>query len=431
MFVVDSDRGRRSLRRRYGRWQRPPRVFPLALVALLAAGCGQGQLQQTKEEKLSQAKTPPVVRVVSARMHSWAKSVRVQGSLVGDEQAVVGAKVAGRVREVKVDLGSVVRQGQVLCELDPDDFDLRVQQVQAQLEQARSALGLSPNEPDSKLDRQKAPPVLQEKALMEEARSSVERARPLVSQKIMTNEELQQREAALRVAEARFNAALNGVDEKIALIGVRRAELAVAKKQQQDAVTVAPFDGMVQERHVAAGVYLNVGQPVVTLVRTDPLRFRAGVPERQALEIDVGQHVRLMIEGQADATAARVTRISPSLDLSNRSLVIECDVPNSDGRLRAGLFAEAEVMVDPNAQALTVPASAVSEFAGVEKLWVVKDGQAQEREIFTGRRDRDLIEIVRGLADGEMVISNADQGHAGKVAVATEPVVGPMNQGGE
>lgn len=407
------------------------RCFPLAIAAF-AAGCGQGQLQQTKEEKLAEAKTPPAVRVVSARMHAWAKSIRVQGSLVGDEQAVIGAKAAGRVREVKVDLGSVVRQGQVLCELDPDDFDLRVQQVQAQLEQARSALGLSPDELDSTLDRQKAPPVMQEKAMLEEARSSVARAKQLVPQKIITNEELQQREAALRVAEARFNAALNGVDEKIALIAVRRAELAMAKKQLSDAVTVAPFDGVVQQRHVAAGVYMNVGHSIVTLVRTDPLRFRAGVPERQALQIEVGQNVRLLIEGQADLAEARVTRISPSLDLSNRSLIIECDVPNADNRLRCGVFAEAEVLVDPNARCLALPARAVSEFAGVEKIWVVADGQAQEREISTGRREGDLVEIVRGLEAGETVISNADQGHAGKVAVVTEPGSGAVNNiGGE
>ncbi len=86
------------------------------------AGCGTGQLEKTAEEKLTTGKATPVVRVVSARLHAWPKSIRVQGSLVGDEQAVVGAKVAGRVAEVKVDLGTVVRQGQVLCSLDPEEF---------------------------------------------------------------------------------------------------------------------------------------------------------------------------------------------------------------------------------------------------------------------------------------------------------------------
>ncbi len=282
-----------------------------------------------------------------------------------------------------------------------------MQQAQAQLEQARSALGLKPDEPDSKLDRLKAPPVLQEKALLEEARFSVDRAKQLLErpQKIITNEELQQREAAQRVAEARFNAALNGVDEKIAVIGVRRADLALAKKQQADAVTVAPFDGVVQARHVAPGVYVNIGHSIVTLVRTDPLavpRRRAGAagPRDRA-----GQLVRLWIEGHAEVAEAKITRISPSLDLSNRSLIIECDMPNAGNRLRAGIFAEAEVLVDPNAQCLTVPARAVTEFAGVEKVWVVIDGQAKEREILhrtpgeghrrdcawtRGRRDRDL-----------------------------------------
>jgi multidrug efflux pump subunit AcrA (membrane-fusion protein) len=113
-------------------------------------------------------------------------------------------------------------------------------------------------------------------------------------------------------------------------------------------------------------------------------------------------------------------------------LIIECDVPNPGNRLRAGLFAEAEVLVDPNAQSLTVPARAVTEFAGVEKVWIVADGQAQEREIRTGRRERDLVEIVGGLEAGETVISNADEGHAGRVAVSLEPVA-PLNgnSGGE
>jgi RND family efflux transporter MFP subunit len=395
------------------------------------AGCGQGQLQQTAEEKKNAAQATPTVQVVSARLHAWPKTVRIQGSLVGDEQAVIGAKVAGRVKEIKVDLGSVVRKGDVICTLDPEDFDLRVEQSKAQLEQARSALGLTPDESDSSLDRMKAPPVLQEKALLEEARASVVRAKQLVSQKIITNEELQQREAAERVAEARFNAALNGVDEKIALIGVRRAELAVALKQQIDSVTLAPFDGIVQDRHVAPGVYLSLGEQIVTLVRTDPLRLRAGVPERQALQVEMGQLVRIWVEGQPDPVQSQVTRISPSLEMRNRSLVIECDVANPARRLRAGLFAEAEVMVDPNAQVLCVPAQAVNEFAGVEKVWVVTDGEAAEREILSGRREGDMVEVIRGLQPGETIISNADQGHPGRVAVSTQPATQNAHLGGE
>jgi RND family efflux transporter MFP subunit len=321
----------------------------------------------------------------------------------------------------------------VLCQLDSEEFDLRVQQALAQLEQARAALGLKPDEPDSSLDRMKAPPVLQEKALLEEAKFSVERAKQLLErpQKLITTEELQQREAALRVAEARFNSALNGVDEKIALIGVRRADLAMARKQQNDAVTVAPFDGVVQVRHVAPGVYVSVGEPIVTLVRTDPLRFRAGVPERRALEISVGQMVRLSVEGQPEPMQSKITRLSPSLDLTNRSLVIECDVPNAENRLRAGVFTEAEVLVDPNAQSLTVPARAVTEFAGVEKVWVVIDGEAKEREIVTGRREKEIVEVIRGLEPGETVISNADEGHAGRVAVSLETSAALNHTGGE
>jgi RND family efflux transporter MFP subunit len=345
--------------------------------------------------------------------------VRTQGSLLGDEHAIIGAKVAGRVREVKVDLGDVVRSGQVLAALDTEEFDLRVEQAEAQLTQVRASLGLKPDDLDSMLNPLKSPPVMQESALLDETRLSVERARQLSRQNVITVAELDTAEAAFRVAEARFAAALNGVQEKIALLAMRRVELAMARQVQTDSVIVSPFAGVVQERHVAPGVYLNVGQSVMTLVRTDPLRFRAGVPEREAMRVRPDQTVRIVIDGEPEPLVARISRISPALDMSSRSLVIEADVPNPDGRLRCGLFAEAEILVGQEERTLAVPATAIREFAGVEKVWVVDDGKAREQQVQTRRRNADWIEIVDGLKPGVQIVSDADQGHAGPVQIAT------------
>jgi RND family efflux transporter MFP subunit len=252
-----------------------------------------------------------------------------------------------------------------------------------------------------------------------------------VQQKIITTEELQQREAARNVAEARYAAALNGVDEKIALLSVRRAELAQAKRAQTDAVTLAPFDGIIQARHVAPGVYVNVGDEIVTLVRTDPLRFHAGVPERQAMLVAIGQSVQLDVEGVDEPVTAKITRMSPALEMSSRSLIVEADVPNPQRKLRSGLFAEGEVVVDPRAQVLSIPASCVSEFAGVEKVWVVADGVAKEQRITTGRRHADRVEIVRGLEPGAMVIADAEEGHTGQVVIAGDGDTAAQLGGGE
>lgn len=346
----------------------------------------------------------------------------MQGSLLADEHAVVGAKIAGLIKEVKVDIGTAVQRGQLLATLDTEELDLRVQKAQAQLEQARAKLGLKPAEPDEKLDRQHAPAVLQEAALLEEAKGLMTRARTLAGQRAVSLEELQQREAALRVAEARYTSALNNVEEQVAALAVHRAELALARQAQADARIVAPFDGVIEERPVAPGVYLQIGDPVVSLVRTDPLRFHAGIPERQAMQVRLKQKVQLYFEGEPAPLLATVSRISPALDRSNRALAVEVDLSNAGGHLRSGLFAEAEIIVDSKARVLAVPASAVVEFAGVEKVWVVKNGVAKEKPIRSGRRNHELVEVLEGLAVGDPVVSDARQGLAGPAAPGAQSV---------
>lgn len=384
------------------------------MVCVLSLGCQSSSAQNESAARTTESPTVSVA-VTQARLHPWPTRVRVQGSLIGDEEAIVGAKVAGRVKDIAVDRGTAVQAGQILARLEPEDFDLRVSQAEAQLAQVRAKLGLENGTPDEKLDRLKAPPVMQERALLEEARFLHERGRTLLAQRAGSLEDLQKSEVALRVAEARYATSLNTVDEQIALLGLRKAELALAKQQQADAIIKAPFQGIVQERHVARGVYMEAGHMVVTLVRTHPLRFRAGVPEREAARVRADGDILVYLEGQAEPIAVKVSRVSPALDLGSRSLIIEADVPNPGGRWRAGLFAQADIIVAPDAQALAVPEGAVTEFAGVEKVWVVQEGRAVERRIQTGRRERGLVEILHGLERDNRVLAEAGKGHAGPV----------------
>jgi RND family efflux transporter MFP subunit len=239
----------------------------------------------------------------------------------------------------------------------------------------------------------------------------------LAPSNIVTAEELDQCRAELEVAEARYRSALNGVEEQIALIGVRQTELALARQARVDAELRAPFAGCVQQRHVAPGAYVQIGQLIVSLVRTDPLRFRAGVPERQAARIQEGQPATIRVEGLETPLQGSVSRISPALDASNRSLTVEIDVPNPNARLRVGVFAESEVVVEPDARSVAISAGCVRDFAGVEKIWVVDNGQAIERVITTGRRDGDWVEVLAGVAAGETVVSRPEEGLAGPAVV--------------
>jgi RND family efflux transporter MFP subunit len=400
---------------------RPPGKLAWLLVFGLAPGalgCGSHAASGAAQQATGPAGPPPVVRVTTVALQSWPQVVRVQGTLAADEEVIIGAKVAGRVKTVPVDRGTEVGANAVLAELELEEFDLRVKQAEAQLEQVRAKLGLEPGERDETLNRFKAPPVVQEQALLDEARFLLARARGLLRQNAVTVEDVQRLEAALRVAEARYASALNTVDEQIALLATRRAELALARQQRTDAVIRAPFSGFVQERHTAPGAFLNVGDPVVVLVKTDPLRFRAGVPERESARVAVGQSVRIHVEGRTEPLTATVTRISPALHPASRAVIIEADVPNPGGRLRAGVFAEGDIVVDPAARVLAVPAAALTEFAGVEKVWVVRDGTAREQRVRTGRRERGRVEILDGLAAGDVILADARQGRAGPVTVA-------------
>jgi RND family efflux transporter MFP subunit len=190
-----------------------------------------------------------------------------------------------------------------------------------------------------------------------------------------------------------------------------------------DASIVAPFDGIVEERRVSPGEYVQVGQAVLTLVSTDRLRLTAGVPESKARPIKSGQRVEIRIAGRPKPVAAVVSRVSPTVMLTSRSVRIEADVANPDLELQAGLFAEADIIVDPHSETLALPASAVSRFAGVQKVWLVAEGKARQQTVRTGREADNRIEILDGLAAGDMVVRNAAEGHDGPVIAVEKKAV--------
>ena len=390
----------------------------LCLAVPLLIGCGFGAHADTTKRETKATELPELkAAVVRVESTLWPATVRTQGSLIADEITVVSAKVAGRVNQVNFDLGDLVPSGAIIATLDDSDSKLEVALAEAQLVQARSALGLALDEPVESLNPSNAPPVREAKAVWDETRARVARVRQLQlnTRNAVTQEEYDQAVAAEGAAEARHAAAINAVKEKIALIHVRTSELNVAKQRLADTLIHAPFDGLVQQRQVAHGSFVQVGDPFVTLVRTGVVRFRGTVPERHAHRLALGQQVRLKIEGVAEPRIAQMTRISPSVEEASRSLAFEALVNNADGSLRTGLFAEAEVVVDPNAQALIVPRSALIEFAGTEKVWKLVGGQSKEQIVQTSRRTDQIVEITSGLAPGDEVLAKAALGRVAKV----------------
>jgi len=321
-------------------------VLFLFCLSLLAA-CKQGNLTAAPAGK-GGAGGPSLpskqVGLVNSEARKLARTVTAPGTLAADEQATLSFKVAGRLNQLKVDLGTSVRKGQTIGQLETSDFNGRLQQAEAALQQARVRLGLQPQGDSDRIETENTALVRQARALLEEARLNLERGQQLVRQGIQSKAELDRVDSAFKVADSRYQDAVEEVRNRQAVLLQRRSEVALAQQQLVETTLLAPFDGAVREKRASMGEYLAAGTPVVTLVRLHPLRLRVEVPEREALGIRAGQSVRVTVEGEEGQDySGRVARLSPAFQEQSRTLIIEAEVDNQQGKLRPGSFAKAEI----------------------------------------------------------------------------------------
>lgn len=367
---------------------------------MVSAACGGASSAASRNAGTAAAAE---VKTITVQREPVARSVTVSGTLAAEEQVTLSFKVTGRVEELRVDLGSTVRRGDTLARLTPTDFELRLRQAEAALQQARARLGLDPSGETDAVDLDQTALVRQARASLNEAKRQRERIATFVERGISAKADLEAADAALEIADGRHQDALEEVRNRQAVLAQRQSELALARQQLDDTVLRSPIDGVVRERQVFAGEYRAAGTPVLTVVRQHPLRLQLAVPERSSTALRVGQRVMVSVEGDPETHEGRVTRVSPAITEGTRTLAIEAEVPNADGRLRPGTFAKADVITDES-PALIVPQSALVVFAGVEKVLVVKDGTAHEQRVRTGTRTGDRIEIVEGLTAGDSII---------------------------
>ena len=159
------------------------------------------------------------------------------------------------------------------------------------------------------------------------------------------------------------------------------------------------------QRLANPGEFVQTGTPLAVIAAVNPLRLRLEIPERQSTRVRPGQRVRVTVGGSTNVHSAEIARVSPILIQANRMLLVEADVPATP-ELRPGLFAQAEIIVEENDPALCVPDAAISSFVGIEKVFVVKDGKALEKNIRTGRRRGDVVEVLSGVTAGDAVVLN-------------------------
>ncbi|HJY30282.1 MAG TPA: efflux RND transporter periplasmic adaptor subunit [Pyrinomonadaceae bacterium] len=401
----------------------------LITVAAFIAACGGSKANVRKEET---ANTPPPavdVTTATAIKRDLPRFFEATGSLAGDQQTDVAPQTSGKVVAVGVDIGSPVRRGQMLVRLDDAELKLRVEQAAAQVNQAKAAvrqaeekIGLRPGQA---FDPNRVAEVAAAKVTLDLAEKNLRRAEKLIESGDVSRQFYDQQRAQRDQLKEQFDVALAQARQNFAGVEVARtnvanaeAALALAKQNLSYAVIPSPMDGFVSERTADLGEYVSPQQKVATIVRTNPLRVRIDVPEQAIPEVRVGQSVSAMTSAWPDRNfSGRVARIAPNVSAQSRTLTVEAEIDNSSGALKPGQFATVRILEERAEPAVLVPARAVVTDAGVSRVFVIKNGHAEQRLVQTGQTEGDLIEIKQGVAADELVATSNQQQLTDGIAV--------------
>lgn len=325
-------------------------VLAVVLAALAIPKLVTSERAAGGPEEESRSAPPPRVEVHTVVPERLAETLTTTGALYADERVEVVSEIAGKIDRILFTEGARVDAGDLLVAIDDRELSAERDRVSARLELAGRR---------------------------------AERQRQLYQDGLISDQDL---DAAATEADA-LRAELRLIEARLAKTEIR-----------------APFAGVVGLRRISEGAYLSPQTRVTTLLDTDPIKLEFAVPERYAAGFGRGDTVRFRVAGIAGERTATVYALEPSVDPETRTVPVRATSPNPDGALLPGSFADVTLTVREVADALTVPSIAVIPELGGKKVWVVEDGAAQPRQVDTGIRTGDRVEVTRGLAEGDRVI---------------------------
>lgn len=365
---------------------------PMALLALLLAGCGEPPHEARTGESAASFR----VQTVPAAAEEWPLVYEATGTVRARTSAVIAAKLMGYVREVKVQIGDRVREGQLLVGLDTRDLDTGSRRAEAARETVRQAMP----EADSA--------VTAAKASLDLEQATFRRMQELYGKKSISDHEFDEASARLKSAQAGFEMARarrTQLDAKLAQAG---EDIRAAEVTRNYADVVAPFNGVVTAKTVEPGILAIPGAPLLTIEREGAYRLEASVEESHLGEIRLGQPVSVTLDGIGRTIESRVSEIVPAVDAASRSYTVKIDLPPL-AILRSGTFGRAAFQSGRRA-VTTIPAKALVERGQLQSVMVAENGIVRTRLVTSGQKDKDRMEILSGLNAGEKVIFPIPQG---------------------
>jgi membrane fusion protein (multidrug efflux system) len=368
------------------------------------AGAGGGRGRGGRGSAVS-TRTVPVQRM------SVQREVDLSGTLLSPEQARISSEVAGIVREVRVQLGTEVKVGDVLVRLEPSELQFALDRAESALRQVEAQLGIDRAQDKLPPADEQIASVRQAIANRDDALSAFERAQQLNSRGLLTRADRDTADTRLKVAEANYQASLDTVHSLKASLQDRRASYDLARKKLADAVIKAPVAGSISERLVQPGEFIRENTPIATIVQMSPLKLKSAIQEKHASLIKAGQAVEFDVEAFMNKTFnGTIAYVSPAVDQATRTFAVEALVDNANRQLKPGFFAKGVVLTHVDARVLAVPEDAISTLAGVSTVYVIENGKARQQQIALGARQNKLVEVTTGLkGDEQLATTNLSQ----------------------
>lgn len=414
----------------------------ISATTLIFSACGG-----SKTESANANNAPVVIEVqtTQAIVQNMPTYFEATGTLASDAQTDVAPTVGGKIIEVNFDIGSYVNKGDVLVRLDSRDAQNRLEQAQAQVAQQKQLVAQAQAQVEQAIANLRQTQVRLNvkdgetfnietfsqvktfKAQLELAEKELARAIRLLESgdisRSLYDQRKSQRDAILgQLDEGRSNAAVavkaidtaraavdtarTSVGNANAVVNTAQTQVEAARKSVGDAVIYAPISGYVAERTADLGEFAATSNKIATIVRTSVLRLQIEIPEQAVGQIKNGQGISLQTSAYPDKSfAGTIVRTAPNLNATSRTLTVEAEVENSGGQLKPGQFATVRIAQSEAKPTVMVPAVAVKTEGDNNKIFVVKDGRAEERTVTLGVLENDKIEIKQGVQENEAVVT--------------------------
>ncbi len=318
------------------------------------------------------------VEVAPVELGSIRHTVQYVGSVHAYESVTILPKVTGILTSFPIQIGDEVTQGQPIAVIDDAEFKQRLDQAQANLQLAQAQL-------------QRA------KINLDLAERELGRVQTMASQGLTSDQLLDQATSKRDGAKA---------DVQLAEADVTRASAAYDEAQinYENTKITARLTGSVDDRRVDAGALVSPATPLCTIVRTDPAKVILNIPEAEIETLHVGSDALVTAAAGTVEVHGRVERVSPTVDPATRTMTAEVVVPNSNGALRPGMYAEVEILLENKAGVVLAPEQAIVRREGRTEVFTVTDGVAHNVQVTVGVTADGKAEVVDGLAAGDTVV---------------------------